>query len=127
MAERTAATRLPLPHQHVRAIRSPVVYRANGTHGPLTWKNAAVIGMPYGPDDGSVPKDAVDLARLLLHLGVGCWIRPDASAWYPGWTKLTLAAPGLLHLDPAAFGFLSVVEDLTARVPADTLVSYVRD
>lgn len=96
----------------------PLVYRHRGTRGPLTRRDAAVIGMPYATldDTGEPTDDALRAARALGAIGIGVWARPDLSAWLPGSTRLVIAAPDLYEPGPLAaqaraaeFGFRAIV------------------
>jgi hypothetical protein len=89
----------------------PLFFRRTGSRGRLTWRDAVMIGRPYGAlqDDGAPAPDAVGAAQDLAELGgVGVWARRDLSAWCPPHSQLVIAAPGVSHLGPAAFGFQAV-------------------
>lgn len=88
----------------------PLVFRRVGARGPAAWTRCALIGLPYDAltKEGAIAPSARDIATALAEQGIPVWVRPDLSCWYPGWTQLTLAAPGLRGLDPAAFGFQAI-------------------
>ena len=85
-------------------------FRRINTRGPATLSNTAFIGQPYNAmsRDGKVSAGAMDEAAVLRNRGVAVWLRQDLSAWYPGWTQLTLLTRDLSYCSPAKYGFVSI-------------------
>ncbi|HEY3911586.1 MAG TPA: hypothetical protein VGM07_17120 [Stellaceae bacterium] len=80
-------------------------YRRRGTRGRATWRDTAVLGMPYDGAWCGEPEAVSSVASWFPVAGVGLWTRRDLSAWCPGRTRLVIAAPGLIGRDPTEFGF----------------------
>ena len=83
------------------------VFRRRGARGPTSVANAAFIGQPYGQGAGKaqLPSGAEALAAQLASQGMGVWTRPDLSAWFPGWTRLVIAARELRREEAERWGF----------------------
>jgi hypothetical protein len=105
--------RRPVYSDYIVLFDHPLSFRRRGARGPSTWDNWAIAGRPYNTfdKDGSVKAESRNLAaHLAAQYRVGVWARPDLSAWFPGSTRLVVAARGLNTAEAARFGFVVLAD-----------------
>jgi hypothetical protein len=84
-------------------------FRRRGMRGPCSWRDGAIVWQPYNHvfrNDVFYPPFVARAQTLADRYGVGVWVSPELSFYYPGSSVLVLLARGLAPERAARFGFV---------------------